>query len=35
MESYERYLQNGFRDAWGFSGVPIRINLRQRGEEAD
>jgi GTP-binding protein len=35
MESYERYLQNGFRDAWGFTGVPIRINLRQRGEEAD
>jgi GTP-binding protein len=36
VDSYMRYLQNGFRDAWGFLGVPIRINLRRRGEdEAD
>jgi GTP-binding protein len=34
-ESYARYLQNGFRDAWGFEGVPLRINLRQRGEDED
>jgi GTP-binding protein len=32
-ESYLRYLQNGFRDAWGFTGVPMRINLRHRREE--
>jgi GTP-binding protein len=25
---YLRYLQNGFRAAWGFRGVPIRIRLR-------
>jgi GTP-binding protein len=34
-DSYQRYLQNGFRDAWGFLGVPIRINLRRRGEEEE
>ena len=34
-EAYMRYLQNGFRDAWGFQGVPLRIHLRNRnpGEE--
>lgn len=25
---YVRYLQNGFRAAWGFKGSPIRIHLR-------
>lgn len=34
-ESYLRYLQNGFREAWGFEGSPIRIHLRQRGKEED
>jgi GTP-binding protein len=34
-ESYQRYLQNGFRDAWGFTGVPLRINLRHRGEDEE
>jgi len=29
-ESYQRYLVNGFRTAWGFSGVPIRLKLRQK-----
>jgi GTP-binding protein len=29
-ESYRRYLLNGFRAAWGFSGVPIRLQFRQR-----
>ncbi len=29
-ESYVRYLRNGFRDSWGFQGVPIRIRLRSR-----
>lgn len=32
-ESYRRYLSNGFREAWGFMGAPLRINLRQRGED--
>jgi GTP-binding protein len=26
---YLRYLQNGFRAAWGFRGAPIRIRLRE------
>jgi len=34
-ESYQRYLQNGFRAAWGFTGVPLRIELRRRGEDED
>ncbi|HET8654674.1 MAG TPA: ribosome biogenesis GTPase Der, partial [Longimicrobiaceae bacterium] len=33
-ESYQRYLHNGFRKAWGFLGAPLRIHLRRReGEE--
>jgi GTPase len=32
-ESYLRFLHNGFRDAWGFTGAPIRIHLRYRGDE--
>jgi GTPase len=30
--SYERYLQNGFRDRWGFRGAPLRISMRRRRE---
>ena len=26
---YVRYLQNGFRAAWGFGGVPLRLRLRE------
>ncbi len=29
-ESYQRYILNGFRDAWSFEGVPVRLKLRQR-----
>ena len=29
-ESYQRYLVNGFYDAWGFEGAPIRLKLRLR-----
>ncbi|MFQ5551944.1 MAG: ribosome biogenesis GTPase Der, partial [Gemmatimonadales bacterium] len=29
-ESYVRYLNNGFRKAWGFAGSPIRIRLRRK-----
>jgi len=28
--SYERFLANGFRAAWGFAGVPIRLKLRRK-----
>ncbi|HRK96028.1 MAG TPA: GTP-binding protein, partial [Rhodospirillales bacterium] len=27
-ESYQRYLVNGLRDAFGFEGLPIRLHLR-------
>lgn len=29
-ESYQRFLANGFRAAWGFAGVPIRLKLRRK-----
>jgi GTP-binding protein len=29
-EHYVRYLHNGFREAWGFTGNPLRILLRRR-----
>ncbi|HSE28061.1 MAG TPA: ribosome biogenesis GTPase Der [Gemmatimonadales bacterium] len=29
-EAYQRYLINGFREAWGFKGSPIRLRLRRR-----
>jgi GTPase len=32
-ENYLRYLQNGFRAKWGFEGAPLRLLLRQRGED--
>ncbi len=32
-ENYLRYLQNGFRKAWEFTGAPLRIILRRRHEE--
>lgn len=31
--SYQRYLENQLRAAFGFTGTPIRIWLRKRGEE--
>ena len=33
IDSYVRYLHNGFREAWGFEGVPLRIRTRARDEE--
>lgn len=30
QEHYVRYLHNGFREAWGFRGSPLRIVLRKR-----
>jgi len=34
-EHYVRYLHNGFRDAWGFIGNPLRINLRRKSSGRD
>ncbi|MBO7762165.1 MAG: ribosome biogenesis GTPase Der [Clostridia bacterium] len=31
--SYQRYLENCLRTAFGFSGTPIRMVIRQRGDE--
>ena len=27
-EHYIRYLNNGFRDSWSFTGTPIRLRIR-------
>ncbi len=29
--SYERYLENKLREAFGFEGTPIRLQFRKRG----
>jgi GTP-binding protein len=29
-DSYQRYLVNGFRAAWGFLGAPVRLKLRRK-----
>jgi GTP-binding protein len=29
-ESYTRYLLNGFREAWAFTGAPVNIKFRRR-----
>ena len=31
--SYERYLMNQMREAFGFEGVPIRLIFRKKGKE--
>ena len=33
-ESYARYLLNGFREAWRFTGSPVRLQFRRRRETA-
>ena len=30
QENYVRYLHNGFRESWGFTGNPLRILLRRK-----
>ena len=32
-ESYTRYLVNGFRDAWAFTGAPLEIKFRRKKRE--
>ncbi|HEX9703626.1 MAG TPA: ribosome biogenesis GTPase Der [Gemmatimonadales bacterium] len=32
-ESYTRYLQRGFRDAWAFTGAPVDIKFRRKRKE--
>ena len=32
-ESYQRYLLNGFRSAWPFTGAPVRLKLSGRGRK--
>jgi len=32
-ESYQRYLINGFREAWGFKGAPVRLKFTARGAQ--
>lgn len=34
-ESYMRYLSNGFREAWGFVGTPLRFRFRGRREKGE
>jgi len=29
-ESYSRYLHNGFREAWEFTGAPLTIKFRRK-----
>lgn len=33
MTSYERYIENKLREAFGFFGTPIRIIIREKGEK--
>lgn len=35
QEHYVRYLHNGFREAWGFSGSPLRIVLRRKARPTE
>jgi GTP-binding protein len=32
-ESYQRYLIRGFREAWGFTGAPLRLSINRRGSK--
>jgi len=32
-ESYSRYLVNGFREAWAFTGAPVNLRFRRKRQE--
>jgi GTP-binding protein len=32
-EHYIRFLHNGFREKWGFTGSPLRIILRRKNSD--
>jgi predicted GTPase len=32
-ESYSRYLVNGFREAWAFTGAPLNLRFRRKRQE--
>ena len=32
-DSYERYLVHGFREAWAFTGSPLRLKFTARGSK--
>jgi GTP-binding protein len=34
-EHYIRYLHNGFRAAYGFTGAPLRVVMRHKNAPAD
>ena len=31
--SYQRYIENKIREAFGFNGTPIRFVIRQKGDD--
>ena len=33
--SYQRYIENCLRNTFGFKGTPIKIIIRQRGDEGE
>ena len=33
QDSYKRYLENKMREAFGFSGTPVRLLFRERKEK--
>ena len=33
--SYQRYIENQLRDVFGFDGTPIKLIIRERGENPD
>ncbi|MBO5101088.1 MAG: ribosome biogenesis GTPase Der, partial [Clostridia bacterium] len=32
--SYQRYLENCLRDTFGFEGTPIKLIVRQKGDDS-
>ena len=33
--SYQRYIENCLRETFGFSGTPIKLIIRERGDDND